>query len=674
MDETSFDFCFTAGLEAMRAGRLDEAHGKLAALLPGHAGELRLHLALATAETRRGNREAAIAHYQSALGIDPNHADVEYNLGVLHVELGQMAGAETHFHRAMELRPGWPPAYNSLAKVHWQAGRVDEAMKYYRLSAESDPRGVVANYNLGILYEEQEKFAEAEPYLRTALELMPGSVEILTALGKVLVGRLRIPEARECFHKAMGLEASVDESWLTLAVACHDAGMSAEAISLFQRYLKPHPKRADAWIGLGAIFGQTGMAAEAEVCYRRALELNPNIPLAQSNLATALLQQGRWAEAEAQCRSILKDRPDGPRAKYYLGHAQLCQGHWLEGWENNVYRWEALELSKPTRPWPEWQGEDLAGKHLLLWSEQGNGDSIMMFRYAEHLAARGGRVTVLVREALQALFRRDHPRLLVLTEEELSSRLADGSLPKPDFHCSLMELLRLLAVAPDTILSARPYLKARPLPKPEALKEKGLHVGIVWKGSPSFADDSYRSVPHFRALAPLLGIEGVHLHSLQVGSGADELKGTAIDNPAAGFKTFDDTAAYLQHLDLVLSVDTSVAHLAGAMGIPVWLMLPLVPEWRWYPYANTTRWYPSARLFYQKERGEAGWNELAGRLAGELRKLAASRRKRTFGEWFYGALLSLLLRLQSWQDRKRQQREAEEKAELEKKQKKEKAP
>ncbi|MEI6297529.1 MAG: glycosyltransferase family 9 protein, partial [bacterium] len=234
-------------------------------------------------------------------------------------------------------------------------------------------------------------------------------------------------------------------------------------------------------------------------------------------------------------------------------------------------------------------------------------------RYAESLTNQGAIVTVLVPPVLMTLLQRRHDRIQVLPN--VNVKHLEGHF---DFHCPLMSLPRCLGLEPDLIQVIDRYLWARPEPRPPGFQEKRLQIGLVWAGNIKFSNDIQRSLPHFRLLAPLLELPGCQFHSLYVGSRVNELDGFIIDNPVTNFRDFDDTAAYIQHLDLVITVDTSVAHLAGALGKPVWILLPNIAEWRWYPYGETTPWYPSARLFIQRRRGD--WCEIVQRVKQELEK------------------------------------------------------
>jgi hypothetical protein len=355
--------------------------------------------------------------------------------------------------------------------------------------------------------------------------------------------------------------------------------------------------------------------------YETAICLRPDHVNAWNNLALAYMTS-KNSQGVFRCYSEL--------SKLHTCDSQFCMRNLLEvslellrhgewtsyAWQGYECRWHCgLPLYiKPSTPFPEWDGANMAGKRLLLWYEQGNGDNIMMFRYAIWLSSRGVDVTVLAPSRLTPLFRRCHEDLKIIEE-------IDPVVPY-DAHRSMMGLLQALQVSPNSILQSPAYLFPRMEPRPPAMKVDKLQVGLVWAGNSGFPNDHNRSLPHFRILSPLLELPGCQFHSLYIGSRMDELEGFAIGNPVVDFQDFDDTAAYIQHIDLVISVDTAVAHLAGALGKPVWVLLPNPAEWRWYPYGEATPWYPSARLFVQKSPGD--WGEVIDRVAIALRGLLSS--------------------------------------------------
>jgi tetratricopeptide (TPR) repeat protein len=683
-----FRSCFNRGLDALRGNELDEALRCFTKALELQPDNIQPHIALATVQTRRQVPEAAIRHYEAALMLEPKDPDIHYNMGVLFADQSRWAESETQFALALALRPCWSPAGNGLANAQWKSGKIEAAILSYRQSIIWNPQGVIAYYNLGCLYKEQERFVEAEACLLQAREIKSDSPEIGRALGNVMAQQGRLQEARDILQAVLRLYSSSAALCFDLAEEFQRWEMDAEAIEAYRCGLALDPNDVIAWtrlgmlqngmrqfeeaeacfkkvlslspaspvarLHLGVALGEMQRLDEAENCLREALACNPDDPLVLANLGSVMIGKGQTEMAEAYCRRAListpenflamlnlgvalnrdgktdealecysrclQMKPGNPIARYYISHIQLTNGHWCDGWEDYENRWAVKGLKKPLWTWPEWQGECLQGKRLLLWPEQGHGDTIMMFRYAELLREQDVAVSALVPSVLVALLSRGHDRIRILPD-------IGGQCPTAgfDYHCSLMSLPRNLGLEPASIMTPGNYLFARRETRPSSLPANRLHIGIVWAGNPKYSNDIRRSLSHFRVLTPLLEIPGTAWHSLQLGARENECLGFEVMQPAKAFKDFDDTAAFIQHLDLVITVDTAVAHLAGALGKPVWILLPKPAEWRWYPYGETTPWYPSARLFIQSRRGD--WDEVIDRMEVALRSQLDMDRK-----------------------------------------------
>jgi hypothetical protein len=395
-----------------------------------------------------------------------------------------------------------------------------------------------------------------------------------------------------------------------------------EAIPAFVQAAAFDPAKADYQYNLGLAMQHGGDVRAACDCYEKAVALRPGYAEAWYNLGVARQSLGQELAAIAAYDRLLfleiapADRRFALEVLYGLSFVLLARGEWTPAaWKAYESRWDFRPgFSRPATPFPEWDGRSSQGKRLLFWPEQGFGDNIMMFRYALSLAQQGALVTVLASPLLQSLFQRQHENVTVLST-------VDPGEPY-DGHRPMMGLLDALKVTPLSILSPSSYLHPRPDPRPGHWPLRGLQVGVAWSGGSRTGHDPLRSLSHLRALSPLLTVPGIFWHSLQKGTREDECLEFGIPQLAKEFNDFDDTAAFIQHLDLVITVDTAVAHLAGALGKPVWILLPTPAEWRWYPYGETTPWYPSARLFIQKTPGD--WSEVIDRVAIALHGLLSS--------------------------------------------------
>ncbi|UCE47415.1 MAG: tetratricopeptide repeat protein, partial [Phycisphaerales bacterium] len=343
------------------------------------------------------------------------------------------------------------------------------------------------------------------------------------------------------------------------------------------------------------------------------------------NLGNALKEQGRCDEAIECYDRAIQLRPGYAQAHWNRSHAFLLSGDLTQGWEG--YKWRrAPELEIFTYPHrherPRWDGSSFTGKRLLVHCEQGLGDSIQFMRYLPMVKARGGTVIFEAWKPLHGILH-DYEGV----DELLELSFTEKTDAKFDLHISLMDLPAVFETTLKTIPAEVPYVH----PDPEKVKiwrnrlgDDGFKVGMVWAGSPRHGNDHNRSCS-LDMFAQLANIDGVRSYSLQKGPAAAQTKGFQIESLSNDLHDFSDTAAVMENLDLVISVDTAAAHLAGAMARPTWILLPFAPDWRWMLNRTNSPWYPTARLFRQQKWGD--WDSVLGRVAKEVRSLAAPLEK-----------------------------------------------
>jgi hypothetical protein len=333
--------------------------------------------------------------------------------------------------------------------------------------------------------------------------------------------------------------------------------------------------------------------------------------------------RGELDEALSVCQRAIQLRPDHAGAHWNKSLVLLLKGDFAQGWAEYEWRWQSKDFRSPRRdfPQPQWRGEDPSGRTILLHAEQGFGDTIQFIRYAPLLAGRGARVIVECQPELQ--------RLLGGVEgiQHLTAR--GEPLPPFDLHTPLLSLPLAWGTRVKTIPGNVPYIKPDPALvgawRGRLAGDSALKVGLVWAGSPIRKDDRYRSLP-LSSLAPLAGVKGVSFYSLQKGKATEQAQnpppGMNLIDMTEEIKDFADTAALISHLDLVITVDTAVAHLAGAMAKRVWTMLEFVPAWRWLLNREDSPWYPTMRLFRQPAIRD--WATVIRRVAGELQNFCSS--------------------------------------------------
>jgi hypothetical protein len=395
------------------------------------------------------------------------------------------------------------------------------------------------------------------------------------------------------------------------------AGRTDEAIAACREAVRLNPDLADGHNNLGSALYLAGRIEEAIPEYRRALELLPNDPHFLTNLGLAFWASGRQVEAIEAYREAIRFKFGFSEAHYNLSVSLLLTGQFEEGWREYEYRLHGRELTSRPRvcSQPQWKGEELDGRTILLDAEQGFGDVIHFIRYAPDVAKRGGRV-IFMGYAEQVRLLQGVPGI-----EEIVTR---NPPPAFDVYCPLASLPGVFGTRLETIPAEVPYLKVDPKivgawEQRLGPKRERLRVGLVWAGQPTHKRDRERSIA-LAQLAPLTRAKDVKFYSLQKGNGASQAgeppAGMELIDLTAELPDFAETAGFISHLDLVISVDTSVAHLAGAMGKPVWMMLTFVPDWRWLLDREDSPWYPSMRLFRQKKRGE--WDEVVRHVAEAL--------------------------------------------------------
>ena len=489
-----------------------------------------------------------------------------------------------------------PPSAIEAAIGHQQAGRLDEAEKIYRQALSVDPDNALAFNNLGSILLEREEFYDAEDCFRAALRAQPDLVVALYSLGGVL----------------------------------HRMGRSHEAERYCRKAIELDPRSAAALNNLAAVLEQRGDLVGAEEACRKALLLDPSDVALHANLGSVLKRCGRMKEAEACYRDALRLDPESVRVKYDLSMLTLLQGNYAEGLKLYESRFQCggrdfasprnlyLQLSK----FPRWQGEPLSGQRVHVWAEQGLGDTLMAMRFLPMLKMRGAReVIVYCKPALE--------RLVRLTEG-VDEVVTPGPALPPDtigVHCSMMSLPYLFDTRLDSIGNHVPYILV-----PESLKREWrdwvsgfdkVKVGLTWAGSDTLPDDAHRSIP-LKQFSPLLRHRHVRLISLQKGEAGAQWRGWSKDGDDLIDSCDDllDTAGLVANLDLVISVDTAVAHLGGALGKPLWLLNRVGGDWRWGLEGEKSAWYPTMRILRQRETGH--WDDVIEQVSGELGKLVRS--------------------------------------------------
>ena len=501
----------------------------------------------------------------------------------------------------------------------FQQGDLDRTEKLCAGILEHRPEDFDALHLLGLLNFQRRRMMEALGFLSQALRINSGSADAMSNLGLALHATGRHDEAISSYRSALRLSPDHPEILYNLGNACLEAGRIDEALSSYDGVLAVEPRHVGALVNRGNTLLRFNRPVEAIASYDEALAAMPDHPQILTNRGHALRRLDRPVEALADFEAALAAAPEFPEAHFEAAMTRLTLGDFDAGWKAYEWRWKtgAFARHRPQPRSPLWLGErPVSGKTILLHAEQGFGDTIQFIRYAPLLAERGAKVICEVQPALQPL----------LSQLEGVTVVASGDpLPAFDLHCPLLSLPLAFGTRPETIPTTIPYLAApaqRLARWQDRLPPGGLRAGFVWSGEPSHKNDSNRSIALAR-LAPLFEDPPVQCFGLQGElrvADSDVLAGLPnLVDLGSGFRDFADTAAVIALLDIVISVDTAVAHLAGAMGKPVVILLPYAADFRWMRRRDDTPWYPTAKLFRQPAFGD--WDSVIVRVGEQLRQL-----------------------------------------------------
>ncbi len=569
-----------------------------------------------------GRLNDAATLYGRILDVEPEQADAAQYLGVLYAQAGHPGEGARYLRRSLVLRPGAAAAQSNLAGVLQKTGDAAAAEAAYGRALRLDPWLADAHASRASALRALGRADEAARSAGRALALNPAHVEGLVNHADSDLARNRPIPAEAGARRALVVQGDQAAAWMVLGSALTMMNRWEEADPAYATALELNPRYGEAWENRAALLAKLGRFDEAMEAFAEAEALRPGALLWVTR-GIARMAMARPVEALADFDRALEARPNDAGLHWNRGFARLLAGDYAGGWPEVDWRRFDTRAVPPWRafPQPTWRGEDIAGKTILLYAEQGFGDSLQFVRYAPLVAARGARVLLEVQAPLVSL-------LSGFPGVEKVLRRGD---PLPDFEveCPLMSLPRAFGTTLDSVPPA-PYLTPDPA-RVARWRERigageGLKVGLVWAGNPQFASDRLRS-PRLKGLRAVLNVPGVRFFGLQMGEGRADLRGAELPpgftDLAPGIGDFTDTAAIMANLDLVIASCTGPAHLAGALGVPLWMLLPFSPDWRWLLERDDSPWYPSARLFRQTRPGD--WSVVGRRVAEALRERAAAQ-------------------------------------------------
>lgn len=547
---------------------------------------------------REGKHDQAIEAYEKILASHPDHFNACVKLASLYYDQRKSAQAITCYQKAIAAKPLDAHLHYNLGLAYIQQEAWQNAIEELKKTIDLDPFHDRVYLNLGTAYEKLKQHEDAISAYKQAIANHPQSVDAYRNLGNVFCHLERLEEALEPYRKAVELQPRNVHAMMELANALNMLDLNQEALE---------------W-------------------YEKMLQINPNIISALYNFGYTLKKMGAIDRALEIYDQVISKKSDYASARFSRSGIYLMRGDFERGWDEYEWRWKAYDEDPKRFNRPLWEGEDIAGKTLLIYAEQGLGDTLQFVRYLKYLKEHINNVRIMfeTQEPLVTLLR-GQPYIDVV--------IARNERPPSNchYHVPLMSLPRIVKTRVETIPADIPYLSVPPhlvsLWKKRLAQDTQFKIGICWQGNSHYSTLSLRRAVAAKSialslLAPLFDIKGISIYSLQQVDGIDQITQCPFKEKLKTFdKDFDktngrfmDTAAVIKNLDLVISVDTGVCHLAGALGVPTWILLPEPADWRWLVGHSDTPWYPNVRLFKQKKQGD--WSGAIEEIVHQLKELS----------------------------------------------------
>ncbi len=610
----------------------------------------------ALAHHQAGRLKEAEDYYKQVLRLNPNHPDANNLLGVLLFQTNRSQDGLQFLDKATKLKPQEAMFHYNYGIALRSAGDQGKAVEALSRAIQLNPEQVDALSQLIEIHQKRHEWEQATALLKQLSHLRPLDVANFKRLGEALHQNKKYTEAASYLSKAAGLAPKDAAVHHELGLSLQAAGDFAGAAKAYQKSLELNPDLAPAHNNLAIVLAEQGQNEEAVTHYGKALEINPKLFQTKCNLGGLLRKMGRLDESIEWLQSAVEQKSDCAEALCNLGNtygdlgesqsamecyrkAILCQADYTqarlnraigllrredfgEGWMEYEWRWKLKECPRRNFGKPRWDGRELKENEVLLvHAEQGLGDTLQMVRYIKQLKSRGTRIVLECQKALVPF--------LTLNEVADTVLPIGDKYPEYDFQIPLMSLPSLLFDELGFAADPAPYLRAS-----EELSQQWEHrlkdisgrkLGIFWQGNPDFKQDQFRSIP-LETYSPLAKIPGVQLISLQKGKGTEQVENFSVPDALHCFEDLDadkgafmDSAAIMPHLDLVVTSDSAVAHLAGSLGITTYLLLPFASDWRWFVDREDSPWYPSLQLVRHR-RGQS-WQEAMSRVVEAIQAL-----------------------------------------------------
>jgi len=593
--------------------------------------EAQRQLLLGNVHKEQGLLEEAIQCYQKGVTLCPGSAELWFALGTTLLEVARLSEAITALQQAIALQPDSAGGYMNLGNAFNEQGRCEDAIQCFQKGLAICSGSAALWFNLGVAFSLLPRLSEAVAALQRAITLQPDFPNAYLCLGSVLTEQGLSEAAVQCYQKGLAIRPGDAQLWFNMGTTLLELRSLSEATAALQQAIVLKPDLAAAYNNLGNVLLKLQRLSEAVEVLQQAIALKPDYTDAYINLGNALQAQGKVKEAIAAYNRAIALNPSNLEVYYNRATAILLSGNLSHGFAEYERRTKIPRFHH-FYEWfdgkPRWGGKNFAGKCLLVYDEQGFGDALQFCRYLPLVKSRGGSVQFSTKPPLLRLFA-NFPGI----DEVIEHTAAVIAWTQSDLVVPLVSLPYIFGTTLHTIPAGVPYLNVEQHSKDVWRKrmncqESHCRVGLVWAGNPANVSGQIRTCG-LKAMLPLACIPGVTFYSLQKGEAAQQANtpptGMRLIDLTDDIEDFADTAALIMNLDLIISIDTAVTHLAGALGKPVWTLLPLACEWRWLLARDDTPWYPTMRLFRQSAPGD--WSGVMTAVARELRTLVAATAK-----------------------------------------------
>ena len=571
---------------------------------------------------QRGNFTEGLDYLDKSIASNPKIGRLYFFRGNILEHMQRFDDALRAYEKTIALEPSFPPVYTSKGIALAAQGRLTEALEAFRIGVELGPDRAEAHFNLGNTYQNMQRYAEAVPHFERTIAMAPGYVPAFNNLGVCFKNLNRFDEAFTHYRRALEIDPNYYHAHNNIGVAQHALGYLEEALASYDAALQQYSGYAEVYNNKAITLSMMGRFEEAIANYDRAIELSPAYFEAYNNKGYTLQEMKDYTSSIEWYDKATELSPAYADACWNKSLLLMLTGDFERGLPLFEWRWKSSQAPK-SRDFktPLWLGEEpLVGKTILLHAEQGFGDAIQFCRYADRVSALGAKVLLEVPSSLAELMGTLQSRPTIITDEQ--------TIPPHDYQCPLMSLPLAFKTLVETIPAHVPYLFAAHAKQEEWRAKLGgakkLRVGISWSGNAQHKNNYNRSI-QLAQFAKLFTLkETVEFHVLQKDISTEEysiLRMHDIATYVTELKDFSDTAALVAEMDLVISVDTAIAHLAGALAKPVWIFIPFAPDFRWMSERTDSVWYPTARLFRQSTSGN--WPSVIETVTDELARYKA---------------------------------------------------